>query len=180
MPPLRKLSPDHNRILSFESGAVGSSFKVDVGMVLEAQFKPISREQGRNDAEPSFPKSTRCQPSRVLETGTNMGTSLGTSLPRGWHFASGAQLSWKAAGETASDGHPGDSRGVPWSLLHCPAGLRQGAPLPVRSPIPETPAQPSFQELAGLISLSLLATIEAPRESTSVQGTPAAAPGVTF
>lgn len=78
------------------------------------------------------------------------------------------------------DGHPGDSRGVPWSLLRCPAGLRQGAPLPAGSPIPEMPAQPSFQELTGPIDLSLLATIEAPRESRSVQGTPAAAPGVTF
>lgn len=55
-----------------------------------------------------------------------------------------------------------------------------GSPSPATSPTPEMPAQPSFQELAGPIDLSLLGTIGAPRGSASVQGTPAAAPGVTF
>lgn len=127
-----KTDPDHNRILSFKSSAVGSSFKADVGMVLEAQFKPTSREQGTNDAEPPFPKATRCQPSRVLETVANMGTCLGTSLHCGWHFASGAQLSWKAAGATASRWSP---RGQPRCPVVPPAlscRAEAGSPSPRR------------------------------------------------
>lgn len=134
------------------------------------------REKGRRAFLPQIRKTSAFP---VLETVTNTGTCPGTSLPCGWHVASGAQLSWTAAGETAACAHPGAGRGVPWCLRRCPAGLRQGAPLPAGSPTPETPARPSFQELAGPTDLSRLGTIEVPREPVSVQGTPAAAPGVT-